>query len=58
MVDLSTNAKGAIAEAMIVAEAVRLGVRVLRPVVDGTRYDLALTSAAIASSGCSASGAA
>ena len=41
MVDLSTNAKGAIAEAMIVAEAVRLGVRVLRPVVDGTRYDLA-----------------
>ena len=40
MQDLSTNDKGAIAECMITAEAVRLGIVVLRPVVEGRRYDL------------------
>jgi hypothetical protein len=37
---LSTNEKGAIAEARITAEAVRLGIQVLRPVMGGSRYDL------------------
>ena len=32
--------KGAIAEAVIAAEAVKAGVGVLRPVVEGLRYDL------------------
>ena len=41
MQDLSTNQKGAIAEARITAEAVRLGIVVLRPTIDGRRYDLA-----------------
>ena len=37
---LSTNEKGAIAEAMILAEATRYGIDVYRPVVDGGRADL------------------
>jgi PD-(D/E)XK nuclease superfamily protein len=38
---LTTNQKGAIAETAITAHAIRLGVGVLRPVSDGSRYDLA-----------------
>ena len=37
---LSTNQKGAIAETAIIAEAVRLGIGVFRPVVEGGRVDL------------------
>ena len=39
-VELTTNPKGSIAEAMIAAEAIRLGVGVLKPLNDGLRYDL------------------
>ena len=39
---LSTNQKGAIAESRIAAEAIRLGMDVYRPVVEGGRYDLIL----------------
>ena len=39
---LSTNQKGAIAETCITAAAVRLGMQVYRPVVEGGRYDLIL----------------
>src|SRR5918998_1096015 len=39
---LSTNDKGAIAEAHIIAAAVELGMGVWRPVVEGQRYDLIL----------------
>jgi hypothetical protein len=39
---LSTNQKGAIAEAHITAEAIRLGMVVWRPMVEGCRYDLIL----------------
>jgi hypothetical protein len=35
-----TTRKGAIAEALITAEAIKLGVVVLRPFADGGRYDL------------------
>ena len=38
---LSTNQKGAIAEAEIAAAAVRLGIVVLKPVAEHGRYDLA-----------------
>ena len=38
---LSTNHKGALAEAKIVAAAVELGVPVLRPIQEHGRYDLA-----------------
>jgi prevent-host-death family protein len=38
---LSTNRKGAIAETAIAAAATKLGVSVLRPIVDHARYDLA-----------------
>ncbi len=38
---LSTNQKGALAEAEITAAATRLGVSVLRPVAEHGRYDLA-----------------
>jgi prevent-host-death family protein len=38
---LSTNQKGGIAETEILAAATRLGVPVLRPVVEHARYDLA-----------------
>jgi prevent-host-death family protein len=38
---LSTNRKGAIAETAIAAAATKLGVSVLRPIVDHERYDLA-----------------
>jgi prevent-host-death family protein len=38
---LSSNAKGAIAETQIAAAATKLGVPVLRPIVDHARYDLA-----------------
>jgi hypothetical protein len=40
--ELTTNQKGAIAEARVIAEAVRLGMDVYRPVVEGCRYDLIL----------------
>jgi hypothetical protein len=39
---LTTNQKGAIAEAQITAAAVELGIGVWRPVVEGCRYDLIL----------------
>jgi prevent-host-death family protein len=38
---LSTNRKGAIAETAIAAAATKLGIPVLRPIVDHARYDLA-----------------
>jgi hypothetical protein len=37
---LSTNQKGAIAEAQIIAAAIKLGIPVLKPLVDGLRYDV------------------
>jgi PD-(D/E)XK endonuclease len=37
----STNHKGAVAEAMIAAHAIRLGIDVLAPMAEHTRYDLA-----------------
>ena len=37
---LTPSEKGAIAEAAITAAAVKLGIVVLRPVVEGRRYDL------------------
>jgi hypothetical protein len=37
---LTSTMKGAIAETQIAAEAVRLGIVVLRPIVEGRRYDL------------------
>lgn len=37
---LSTNQKGAIAETAIAHQAVRLGIEVYRPIVEGGRYDL------------------
>ena len=39
---LSTNQKGAIAEAQVIAAAVEVGMGVWRPVVEGCRYDLIL----------------
>ncbi len=39
---LTTNQKGAIAEAEIAAAAVRIGAVVLRPIAEGRRYDLVL----------------
>ena len=53
---LSTNRKGAIAETAIAAAATKLGVPVLRPIVEHGRYDLAF-EIGTGSSGCSASGA-
>ena len=38
---LSTNQKGGIAETVIAAEATKLGISVLRPIVEHARYDLA-----------------
>jgi hypothetical protein len=38
--ELTTNQKGAIAEAAITKAAVELGIEVYRPVVEGGRYDL------------------
>jgi hypothetical protein len=38
---MTPNQKGAIAETAITAHAVELGIVVLRPVVEGRRYDLA-----------------
>jgi hypothetical protein len=38
---LTPTRKGAIAEAVIAAEAIKAGVEVLRPVAEGCRYDLA-----------------
>src|SRR5437764_11080417 len=40
MVELTTNQKGAIAEAAITKAAVELGVEVYRPAVEGGRYDM------------------
>ena len=37
---LTSTMKGGIAETQIAAEAVRLGIVVLRPIVEGRRYDL------------------
>jgi PD-(D/E)XK endonuclease len=39
---LSTNQKGAIAESAIMHEAIKLGIDVYRPLVEGGRYDLIL----------------
>lgn len=39
---LTTNQKGAIAEAEVAAAAIRLGMDVYRPVIEGGRYDLIL----------------
>jgi PD-(D/E)XK nuclease superfamily protein len=39
---LTTNQKGAIAEAHITAEAIKFGMVVWRPMVEGCRYDLIL----------------
>ena len=41
-VELTTNQKGAIAEAMVIAEATKLGIVAYRPVSDGGRADLIL----------------
>ena len=38
--DLTTNQKGAIAEAAVIKAAVLIGMDVYRPVVEGCRYDL------------------
>jgi hypothetical protein len=38
---MNPSAKGSIAEAVIAAEAVKAGVQVLRPLIEGARYDLA-----------------
>src|SRR3954451_11991305 len=40
--ELTTNQKGAIAEAEISAAAIRLGLFVLRPTPEGRRYDVVL----------------
>ena len=37
---MNPSTKGSIAEAVIAAEAVKAGVQVLRPVIEGARYDL------------------
>ena|SRR5215211_181869 len=37
---MTTNQKGAVAELAIALEASRLGIEVLRPLVEGSRYDL------------------
>jgi PD-(D/E)XK nuclease superfamily protein len=50
---LSTGQKGAIAETAVVARAIRLGVHVYRPVIEGGRYDVISISAR----GCFASSA-
>jgi hypothetical protein len=42
VMDLTTNQKGAIAEAAVINEAVRHGFVPFRPVVEGCRYDLVL----------------
>ena len=42
MVKLTTNQKGAIAEAVIAAEAIKLGINVLKPVAEHGRYELAI----------------
>ena len=39
---LSSSQKGAIAEAAIALEAMKLGISVLRPMMEGARYDLVL----------------
>ena len=39
-IELSTDQKGAIAEACICAAAIKLGIGVLKPLTDGHRYDL------------------
>ena len=41
MDELSPNQKGALAEQAIAAAAIRAGIFLLRPVIDGCRYDLA-----------------
>ena len=37
---MTTDQKGAIAEAAVVFEATKLGIPVLRPLAEGLRYDL------------------
>jgi hypothetical protein len=39
-VELTTDQKGAVAESAIVLAAIKLGVRVFKPMCDGERYDL------------------
>ena len=41
VLELTRQQKGALADAMVTAEAVAQGIPVLRPVVEGARYDLA-----------------
>jgi ribosomal protein L36 len=43
---LTSNQKGAIAEAHVTAEAIKLGMVVWRPVVEGCRYDMILDTGA------------
>jgi len=50
-----TNHKGNVAEAVIAAEATKLGIPVLKPLVEHTRYDLVFQSD-MHCIGCSASG--
>ena len=45
VMELTTNDKGAIAEAEIVAAATRIGIAVFRPVADGGRADLVFDAA-------------
>jgi PD-(D/E)XK nuclease superfamily protein len=40
--EMNPSTKGSIAEAAITADAVKAGVQVLRPVIEGSRYDLVL----------------
>jgi len=42
MLDLSPTQKGAVAEAEIATAAIRMNLSVLRPIVEGGRYDLAI----------------
>ena len=42
MVSMTSSHKGAIAEVVIAAEAVKAGIPVLKPLVEGGRYDLVL----------------
>jgi hypothetical protein len=38
---MNPTTKGSVAEAVIAAEAVKAGIQVLRPLIEGARYDLA-----------------
>ena len=53
-----TNHKGNVAEAVIAAEAIKLGIPVLKPLVEHTRYDLGLPGRPWTASGAVQMGAA